>query len=373
MSKPLRVLCCRSVLLSISQSVHQLLKDTIKMIGADDFFDIQANKIVGQNGSEFIYCGLSNVNNIRSLQAIDRLWVEEADMVEADKWEVLLPTCRKHGVRYYIVYNPTYEQADTHKRFNTSNYYGDDNLIIEMNYLDNPWCPDVIKEEAERMKERDFELFQHVYMGKTKKLADDIIFRKVLKESFVPDFAAWDGPYYGMDLGLGGADPTVLLRFWTNDNQIYVEEEAYKSKVEIPDLASHCDTVSGSRDHIIRVDSATPSYISHLRREGFNAIGVVKGAGSVEMGYSYLKGYNRIIVHPRCEHTYNELVNAKWKKNLAGDILPIIAPSSADHAIDALRYGLQPLIQRGALTVAPPPQSTPINPQRPDPMPYRKR
>ena len=59
---PLRILCAREIQKSITDSVHQLLADTIERLGLSSHFEIQKTQILGKNGSRFIFEGLrSNV------------------------------------------------------------------------------------------------------------------------------------------------------------------------------------------------------------------------------------------------------------------------------------------------------------------------
>ncbi len=93
-----------------------------------------------------------------------------------------------------------------------------------------------------------------------------------------------------------------------------------------------------------------------MRKNGFPKImAAVKGAGSVEDGIEFLKTYN-IIVHPRCKHTIDELVNYKYKVDRATDkVLPVLEDKN-NHVIDALRYaceGERRLIKRTHKPVAP--------------------
>src|SRR3990172_1577099 len=62
-----RILCTREVQMSIGDSVHKLLSDTIERMGVQAFFKIQTRSITCVNGSEFIFKGLwNNANDIKS-------------------------------------------------------------------------------------------------------------------------------------------------------------------------------------------------------------------------------------------------------------------------------------------------------------------
>ena len=59
--RPIRVACARETLASMKQSVHELLKGMIKMLGLEDFYQILDNEIRGANGTTFFYMGLDLV------------------------------------------------------------------------------------------------------------------------------------------------------------------------------------------------------------------------------------------------------------------------------------------------------------------------
>src|SRR5438067_1939517 len=56
--KPLRVVCCRELQKSISDSVHELLKGQISDLGLDAFYTVRETYIEGKNGTLFTYHGL---------------------------------------------------------------------------------------------------------------------------------------------------------------------------------------------------------------------------------------------------------------------------------------------------------------------------
>jgi phage terminase large subunit len=91
----------------------------------------------------------------------------------------------------------------------------------------------------------------------------------------------------------------------------------------------------------IVADSARPETISHMKKNGFPKImNAVKGAKSVEEGIEFLKNYD-IVVHPRCQHTIDELSLYSYKSDpLTGRILPLLEDKK-NHVIDALRYACE--------------------------------
>ncbi len=143
----LRILCTREVQKSIKQSVHKLLKDQIERLGLSKFYRVLENEIRGQNGTEFSFSGLSDqtVDSIKSFEGCDIVWVEEAQSVSKRSWKTLIPTIRKEGSEIWVSFNPELDTDETYDRFITN--APEDCIIVDMNYTDNRWFPDVLEKE----------------------------------------------------------------------------------------------------------------------------------------------------------------------------------------------------------------------------------
>lgn len=179
--RPLRVLCCREFQASIRESVHRLLADMINTHGLSQF-EVLEKSIRSEHGSEFIFEGLRhNVGRIRSLEGIDKVWVEEASNVSRASWEVLIPTIRKDGSEIIVSFNPELETDETYQRFVA--HPPRDAVLMKVNYHDNPWFPEVLRKEMEDLKARDPDAYQHVYLGECRLTLDGAIYAKELREA----------------------------------------------------------------------------------------------------------------------------------------------------------------------------------------------
>lgn len=115
-------------------------------------------------GSEFMFYGIkNNPTKIKSLEGIDICWMEEAEAVSKESWDILIPTIRKPGSEIWVSYNPKNILDDTHQRFVISP--PDDICLLTVNYSDNPWFPDVLRLEMEECKRKDFDLYLHIWEG----------------------------------------------------------------------------------------------------------------------------------------------------------------------------------------------------------------
>lgn len=150
--RKLRILCTREVQKSIKQSVHKLLKDQIEGLRLSKFYRVLDTELRGLNGTEFSFSGLSDqtVDSIKSFEGCDIVWVEEAQTVSKRSWQTLIPTIRKDGSEIWITFNPELETDETYDRFVTNCPV--DCKMVEMNYMDNPWFPEVLEKERQHAK-----------------------------------------------------------------------------------------------------------------------------------------------------------------------------------------------------------------------------
>jgi phage terminase large subunit len=89
--------------------------------------------------------------------------VDEAEPVTEEAWRKLIPTLREEDSELWVTWNPESRRSATHKRFREA----DDPRykIVELNYRDNPWFPEIL----ERQRQRDFEQrpdsYAHIWEG----------------------------------------------------------------------------------------------------------------------------------------------------------------------------------------------------------------
>ena len=101
--QPLRILCGREVQLSIKDSVHMLLCDLVRELGLEDEYECLTSEIRHKyTGTTINYSGLHHnmIAKVKSMEAIDLLFVEEGQTMSEESWRVLLPTIRKKGSFY---------------------------------------------------------------------------------------------------------------------------------------------------------------------------------------------------------------------------------------------------------------------------------
>lgn len=181
--QPLRILCTREIQKSIKDSVHKLLSDQIEAMGLGSFFAIFDTAIRGRNGSEFSFAGLAShtVESIKSYEGVDIVWVEEAQKVRKRSWDILIPTIRKPGSEIWISLNPELDTDETYKRFVLDPPPGA--IVVQMNYMDNPWFPDVLEQERQHSKRTDPQNYDNIWEGKCKAAVDGAIYAAEVTQS----------------------------------------------------------------------------------------------------------------------------------------------------------------------------------------------
>lgn len=350
MESKIRVLCARQIQASIRDSVHKLLCDRISALKLDKYFYITRESIKSINGSEFIFKGVqNNVMEIKSMEGINICWVEEAQAVSDESWEVLIPTIRKEGSEIWITFNPDREEDSTYRRFVTNP--PPDCITKLVNYMDNPFFPEVLRKEMEYCKQVDYPRYEHIWLGKTIMETEAQIFKGKfeIKEFEAEPLTQF---YYGADWGFAN-DPTAITRCFIKDRCLYIDYEAGGVGVEMEEIPALFDTIPDVRRWKIRSDCARPETISYVARHGFDCVGAEKWKGSVEDGIEYLRSFEKIYIHPRCKHTYDEFKYYSYKKDkISGDILPIVV-DAWNHYIDSIRYALEPYIKnKGKMIIA---------------------
>ncbi|HHE3608647.1 TPA: PBSX family phage terminase large subunit [Pasteurella multocida] len=342
------ILCGREFMNSLEDSSLEEIKQAIRSEPfLEAFFEIGEKFVRTKCGRiSYVFTGLRhNLDSIKSKARILLAWVDEAESVSEIAWRKLLPTVRESNSEVWVTWNPEKKGSATDLRFRQS--IPENAMIVEMNYTDNPWFPDVLEQERLNDKKRlDDATYRWIWEGAYLEASEAQIFNGKYEELEFKPNQDFNGPYFGLDFGFA-KDPTAAVKCWVFDNNLYIEHEAGKTGLELDHTADFVkERVPDIEKYILRADSARPESISYLKRNGIPRIeGVKKWSGSVEDGIEHIKSYRKIYIHPRCKETLREFRLYSYKTDrLTGDVLPTVLDEH-NHYIDAIRYALNPLIQ----------------------------
>ncbi len=311
-----------------------------------------------RTGQKIIMKGLDDPLKVKSIKLrkgyFKYLWFEEAaEFGGPEEIRSVEQSVLRGGDVFveFITYNPPNDPSAWVNKYSEMHF--PDRLVHSSTYLDVPpeWLGKKFIEDAAALREADYLAYQHEYLGEAVGRAEQIVFYGKWEEREFSTPERLPRLFFGADWGFA-SDPTALVRSFIQDECLYVEYEAVGRGVEIDETFQLFDSIPLARNWPIKADNSRPETISYMRRQGFNIDAAEKWSGSVEDGIAHLKGFKKIIVHPRCKNLIQELRLYSYKVDkVTGDVLPIIVDKH-NHAIDALRYSLDGYIQkRGGLGV----------------------
>jgi len=256
-------LCTREVQKSIKESVYSLLLERIEAHEILNQFVITREEIRNKlTGFRFIFAGLKDhtVDSIKSYN-VKYCWIEEAHSVSQKSLDILFPTLRKEGVRFFISYNRKKEADPIHTEFNKTfkncvpiekkwkingkayrwvYYSSDDADGIYINYDGNPYFPDTLEKERIKLKESDYDRYLHVWEGLPEQQGDMcVLSRQEVIEAQQRAISDEGGYVLGCDVARFGSDRTVMfLRkgLKTIDSRVLTKADTVKVADNIIDM-----------------------------------------------------------------------------------------------------------------------------------------
>lgn len=161
-----RAACIREVQNSLKESVRQLLVDKIEKFQVGHLFDALEGEIRGPNDSLIIFRGMQSYNaeTIKSLEAYDIAWVEEAQTLSARSLKLLRPTIRAPGSELWFSWNPRHD-TDAVDAFFRGPKPPPDSVVVRVNWQDNPWFPAELRDEMAYDRDVDPDGALHVWDG----------------------------------------------------------------------------------------------------------------------------------------------------------------------------------------------------------------
>lgn len=164
------ILCARQFMNSLSDSSLEEVKRAIEdepWLAA--WYEIGQNYIRSKCGSiEFAFAGLDrNIGSVKSKGRILICWVDEAEPVTDEAWNILIPTLREEGADWnaelWVTWNPKRKTAAVESRFR-----GSDNVltkVVELNWIDNPKFPAKLERQRLEDMEKRPDQYGHIWNG----------------------------------------------------------------------------------------------------------------------------------------------------------------------------------------------------------------
>ncbi|MCL2064063.1 MAG: PBSX family phage terminase large subunit [Candidatus Cloacimonetes bacterium] len=334
-------LVVRQVSKSNRHSTFALLKQLLTMYKIPaDWYKINKTEMLITNtinGSQIICSGLDDVEKLKSFTfehgILTDIWVEEASEIkESDMVQLDLRLRGKSNVPFTmtLTFNPIDINFWAKKRF--FDEHKENTYILKTTYKDNRFLDEEYIKILENLKEKDF-LYYSVYaLGEWGVLGNKIYHNYVIHDFDIDKFSDFA---LGIDFGFN--NPSAVLKMAMYDNEIYVCDEIYESRLTNSELIKKVENKFGKNIRT-KADCAEADRIDEFRKAGVFIEGCKKGAYSVKDGIDYLRGIKIHIHKSNCHESANEIKSYKYREDKNGNVLdePV---KFKDHAMDAMRYG----------------------------------
>lgn len=329
--KPLVISCVAATLPMVKRG---MMRDFKQMLIAENEWDENAfNKsectYTYPNGCIIEFFGVDNASKVHG-SARDILFVNEAQTIPREIFRQLDIRTRKKVV---IDFNPV------RKFWGETEFVGDRYITIHSTYKDNPYLSKEQIGAIEKNKE-DANWWRIYGEGETGGVEGNVYPSYEVIEDMPETFT---GRCLGLDFGFVN-DPTAIVDIRFQGWDLYVDLLCYETGLLNASIADYL--TSNMLHRLITVcDNAEQKSIVELQQRRIKAIPCVKGRGSVAGGIAQVKQF-RLHVTKRSVKLLDELDNYKFIKDEATDTYTNETIDAWNHALDALRYGVDYLIRK---------------------------
>lgn len=341
---------------TLRESVYEQIIWAIDMLGLHEQFQYRVSPLeirYKETGQRIIFRGADDPMKSKSIKIsfgyFGILWFEElAEFAGMDDIRTIKASIIRGGDRSYTFYSYNPPQTARNWVNKEALIPKTTRLVHHSTYLGAPpeWLGKEFIAEAEALRKANERAYRHMYLGEVTGTGGQVFTNLVIRAIPDDELDRYGRRYNGLDFGFA-VDPDAYVR-WTYDSRlrkILAVDEFYGSGNSMSRLSGEVGKRAG-RD-VIRCDSADPRMISELCSSGVLAIGVKKGAGSVEHGMRWLQSLAEIVIDPkRTPNIAKEFSAYEYETDKNGDFLPSY-PDRDNHTIDATRYSLEEEMAKG--------------------------
>lgn len=288
---------------------------------------------------------------LKSLASYNCVIIEEADEIPEDDFMQLDDSLRtlKGDITIILLLNPPAKNHWIIKRWmqltesGVTGFYDyelapgiTDTVLIRSNYRDN--LANIAPQAVAQYKQYKLTKPAHYWNMVAGFVPETVVGKiynnwQVIEE--IPHEARLER--YGLDFGYTN-DPTAIVAIYYYNGGYILDEVTYLKGLSNRRIA---DILLNLPQALVIADSAEPKSIDEIADYGVNILPAQKGQGSVNQGIQYVQD-QRISVTRRSRHLLEEYDNYAWHVDKDGETLNEPAPGW-DHAMDALRYGMESL------------------------------
>lgn len=186
--KGLRCVCIREVQKDLRHSSKQLLEDKIRTMRVGGEFKVFREVIETPGDGIIIFNGMTDhtAESVKSLEAFNRAFWEEAQAASQRSLDLLRPTIRAPGSELWFGWNPT-RKTDAVDAMLRSQVWNAElwgrRTVVRANWRDNPWLSQELKSEREIDLGLYPERCDHKWEGEYAKALEGAYFAKQLADA----------------------------------------------------------------------------------------------------------------------------------------------------------------------------------------------
>lgn len=312
---------------------NSILKDLVSVLELFGVFD--PNKWHKQegwyelpNGSIINWGSADEPQKLRGSKR-DYLYCNEANELDLEDWRQLIMRTES---MITLDFNPSEITSwvyDLEKR--------EDAYFFKTTWRDNPFLPQSLIDEIERLKETD-ENYYRIYSLGEKGIPTTLVFNKWTIADEIPKNAKLLGR--GSDFGFNAA--TTLIEVWQRNDELYLHELLYVRNMTMGDIVYKMNELKIEKTDAIWCDSALPQNIEELRRNRYNAKPVEKK--SILSGIDKIKRH-KVYITKSSTNIIKEFSSYKWKTDKNNQLLDVPEDDN-NHTVDAIRYVLESTLNK---------------------------
>jgi phage terminase large subunit len=344
-----KTLCVRKVYNTIKESMYAEIKAVIYGWQIADCFEILKSPLQITNrltGVTFLFIGLDDVEKVKSISGVDRIWIEEAtELTSQDELDQLRLRLRGFDeIQITLSYNPIDEHHWLNVEIHEEKPQGHD--FFHSTYRDNEQLlakdPNYAK-FIESTKDTNPNYYRVYGLGLWGQVVEGLIYPDAQTGVEFPkdETGADDIHFYGLDFGY--SDPTALIAQHVQDAlpkpNLINKEVVYDVGLDAVALVERFNAEKVRKDRLIIADAARPEMIKSLQDAGYRVQACEKFAGSVVSGINRVRKYT-LQIASNSKNLTKEVHNYQ-KNRIQGIWVEDPAPRQVDHGLDAVRYGEQ--------------------------------
>ena len=164
----LRAVCIREVQKSLMQSAKKLIEDKLidNKLDRDHGFRITREYIETPGNGLIVFTGMQDhtASSVKSMENVDRAWIEEAQTLSEHSLKLLRPTIRAEDSELWFSWNPESKRNPVDAMFRAGKP-PTNSICVRSNWNDNPWFPKVLEQERKDCLESEPDQYPHIWEG----------------------------------------------------------------------------------------------------------------------------------------------------------------------------------------------------------------